>query len=458
MTRSLTRVLAALLAAAVLAPACSWPAPADRQEVSAIFANTNNLFVGSEVRVLGLAVGDVTAIEPAGDHVRVDMVVEGQPLPADVTAHLTPVSLIGERFVQLDPPYTGGAELADGAVIELDRTTVPTDVDEVLASFERFLEGLDPETLAELVDTLADTLAGQGEGVNELIEGTAGTVRVLSDATDDLTAVVAQLADLNETLATRDQQIGPLLADFRTVLQTLSEEKPQIIEGLDNLQRLTVELRPLLEDHTDPLVRDLEVLATTLSTVDRNLERVGALAHQARRLFAGFGGAFEYPEGRIPLQNQTEELTTIIEQRLMDRFAGVCVRLGIEDCANPAFFAPHLPALACEAPAAGDGGAAVADPTCAAELADLGEALAAALGSLPADAQHQLEAEARQRLEAERREDRQRTSDHPAEQAPTEAPPPAEPERRRLLPEPDPRLENDEDPPGFLRRLFGGAS
>lgn len=456
MMARLTRLGMALVAAALLASACSPSSGEDAREISAIFTNTNNLFVGSEVRVLGLQVGEVTRIVPTGDHVRVDMVVEGQPLPADARADLTPVSLIGERFVQFAPAYTGGPQLADGDVVGLDRTSVPTDVDEVLKSFEQFLAGLEPESLAELVDTLADTLAGQGEGLNQLIDGSADTIRILSDSSDDLTATVAQLADLNTALATRDQQIGPLLTNFRTVLQTLTEEKPQIIEGLGNLQRLTVELRPLVADHTDPLVADLEVLATTLSTVDRNLERVGALAHHGRRLFAGFGGAFEYPQARIPLQNQTEELEHAIEERLKDRFAGVCVRLGFAECADPEFFAAHLSAMACED----------ADPGCAAERAGFGEALAAAIGALPADAQLQLEEEARQRLEAEERaeEERRRQEDSRPDDGGAAGPPaPAGPDgpgdAADLLPAPDPRLEpGDDDEPGPLDRLFGGRS
>ncbi|HVM12763.1 MAG TPA: MCE family protein [Egibacteraceae bacterium] len=456
MTGRLLRLGAAVLAAALLASACSPGLGEGSREVSAIFANTNNLFVGSEVRVLGLQVGEVTDIVPSGDHVRVDMVVRGQPLPSSATADLTPVSLIGERFVQLDPPYTDGPELENGAVLGIDRTSVPTDVDEVLASFERFLTGLEPETLAELVDTLADTLAGQGEGLNQLIDGSADTIRVLSDSTDDLTAIVSELADLNTTLATRDQQIGPLLTNFRTVLQTVTEEKPHIVEGLGNLQRLTVELRPLLADHTDPLVGDLEVLATTLSTVDRNLERIGALAHQGRRLFGGWGGAFEYPEARIPLQNQTEELEHRIDDRLMNRLAGVCIRLGHPECADPAFFAAHLHALACDGE----------DPGCQAERAGFGQALAAAIGALPDDAQRQLEAEARERLEAEQRTEEQRRRDEQARAGQGDPPAPGgsqpgpdQRERRDLLPLPDPRLpSDDEDRPGPLRRLFGGAS
>lgn len=435
------RLLAGLLAAGLLATACAAGTGSDR-EVTAVFTGTNNLFVGSEVRVLGLRVGEVAAITPVGDHVSVELRVDAdRPLPAGVGAHLTPVSLIGERFVQLDPPYTGGPELPADATIGLERTSVPADVDEVLASLEHFLEGLDPHALAELVDTLATTIAGQGDGLNRLIEGGAQTVRVLSDASEDLTAIVAELADLNAMLATRDERIGPLLADFRTVLRTLNGEKAEIIEGLANLQRLTLELRPLLEDHTDPLVTDLEVLATTLSTVERNLERVGDLALQARRLFAGMGGAIEYPQARIPLQNQTGELTTMIEQRLAERFAGVCVRLDFAGCAQPEFFAPHIAAASCDGE----------EPACAQGRSRFGDALRAAVGALPSPVAEELDAQARAPagVASEGRPGAPAAGDDPA----------VEHERERpRLPNPDPRLEDDGDGgPGLLERLLGGG-
>lgn len=428
------RGIALLLVAALLASACN-ALSEEAQELTAVFPRTVNLFVGSQVRVLGVEVGQITDIVPDGDHVRVSMTVtDEQSLPADARAHLIPSSLVGERFVQLEPAYTGGPQLADGAVIGPERTTVPTDVDEVLLSFEAFLDGLDPHTLAELVDTLAATLAGQGRGLNELIEGAAGTVRVLSDASDDLTAIVAELADLNEALATRDEQIGPVMEDFSTVLRTLAAEKDEVIDGLDNLQRLTVELRPLLDEHGDPLVGDLEVLTTTLSTVERNLERIGALARNSRRLFFGFGEAFEYPQARLPLQNQTEELETIIGNRLADRLAGVCERLGFPDCADPDFFTPHLQALRCRDE----------DPVCADERARLGSALAQAVAALPAEAQEQLEAEARERVEG-RGEAEQ--DDRPDSPAPRSTPPPGpspDAASEPRLPAPDPRLQPDD--------------
>ena len=70
------------------------------RSISAVFPRASNVFVGSEVRVLGVQVGTITEIVPQGDTVRVAMEVsDEQPLPEDVGAALVPTSLLGERVI-----------------------------------------------------------------------------------------------------------------------------------------------------------------------------------------------------------------------------------------------------------------------------------------------------------------------------------------------------------------------
>jgi phospholipid/cholesterol/gamma-HCH transport system substrate-binding protein len=302
-------------------------------QITATFPRTANLFVGSEVRVLGLAVGEITGIQALGDRVEVTMQLDpDRDYPADVTVRLQPVSLLGERFAQLDPPYTGGPTLEDGASIPLARTAIPAEVDEVLRSFENFLSSLDAGALADLVDVLADTLEGNGQGLNDLVEGGATTVRVLADASVDLNALVDQLATLNETLATREERLGSTLVNTSTVLRNLQEDRDLLIGALTELTRATAELRPLVLEHDDPLVRDLDTLATALATVDRNLERLGDTFFGAQLLFNSAGRVIDYENARLPLDNEAQYLATFIQQRLEDRLVGLCLRLDLADC------------------------------------------------------------------------------------------------------------------------------
>jgi phospholipid/cholesterol/gamma-HCH transport system substrate-binding protein len=210
---------------------------------------------------------------------------------------------------------------------------------------------------------------------------------------------------------------------------------------------VVVELRPLLDEHTDPLVADLEVLATTLSTVERNLDRLGEMFRGSRNLFEAAGRAVEYDAGRIKLNNQTTLLGESIRTRTADRLAGLCLRLGITECGSRDFFEPILGTLLC-----------AEAPNCVQREAVLQDYLITALSAAPPEVLDLLVEEVRA---AEAEESAEPDEDGAAEPDEEVAPPPELPSVRQpgRLPLPDPRLQRtqEEESAGLLGRLFGGS-
>ena len=79
--------------------------------VTAYFDRTVSLYKGSEVRVMGVNIGTVTAVVPEGDRVRVSMEYDDEyKLPADAKAAIVTPTLTADRFVQIAPAYTGGPQ------------------------------------------------------------------------------------------------------------------------------------------------------------------------------------------------------------------------------------------------------------------------------------------------------------------------------------------------------------
>ena len=72
--------------------------------------------------MLGVPVGAVESVEPAGDVVTVKMYYDAKvDVPADAQAVIIAPSVVGDRFVQLTPAYEGGEKLKDGAVLDTER-------------------------------------------------------------------------------------------------------------------------------------------------------------------------------------------------------------------------------------------------------------------------------------------------------------------------------------------------
>ena len=81
--------------------AAAAPTPA---HVTAHFSRAVSIYKGSEVRVMGVHIGTVTAVVPEGDRVRVEMDYDAEyKLPADAKAAIVTPTLTADRFVQLAP-------------------------------------------------------------------------------------------------------------------------------------------------------------------------------------------------------------------------------------------------------------------------------------------------------------------------------------------------------------------
>ena len=98
------------------------------------------------MRVLGVPVGQVDTVTPSGTDVVVTMSYDADvKIPADAKAAIIAPSIVGDRFVQLTPVYTGGEVLADDATLDTDRTAVPLELDQIYTSLDDLTVALGPD-------------------------------------------------------------------------------------------------------------------------------------------------------------------------------------------------------------------------------------------------------------------------------------------------------------------------
>ena len=122
----------------------------EKNTYSAYFAEANGLFVGDEIRILGVAVGVVDEIEPQPAGSKVTFSVDKQySIPADARAAILSPSLVTSRAIQLVPVYSGGPKLSAGASIPLTRTAVPVEWDDFRKQLEKLTEALQPTSPGE---------------------------------------------------------------------------------------------------------------------------------------------------------------------------------------------------------------------------------------------------------------------------------------------------------------------
>ena len=144
-TSAITLVLS--LASGISMMVTPWWKQVTRNTYVAYFTNTNGIYTGDEIRILGVAVGTVERIDPQPNAAKVTFTVDSQySVPADVRAAILSPSLVTARAIQLVPAYSGGPKLADGATIPEDHTAVPVEWDDLRRQLEKLTDSLQPTT------------------------------------------------------------------------------------------------------------------------------------------------------------------------------------------------------------------------------------------------------------------------------------------------------------------------
>lgn len=303
-----TGAVAGLLAVCLLAAGCGLTGGGGGgYEVTAFFARGVALYEQGQVRVLGLPAGEVLEVSteeacPVDGGgtvpcVRVRMRLDDDvDLPAGVFATLIPQSLIGERYVQLTPSYTGeGDTLASldeaDRVIPLARTIIPVEPDEALAAVNEFLEALDPDGIGRLIENADEALDGNGENLNTAISSITDLVDTFAERDDELAAIVDNFDAFTQTLVTREGQIGEIIESFARTANLLAQERQQIQTLLSSLAQVSTDGFDLVAEHAVALRTDLATLGQLSQSLVANLDSVGQLLDAGPLLAEGLADA-----------------------------------------------------------------------------------------------------------------------------------------------------------------------
>lgn len=272
--RPTTALVAALAVLALVAVgSLVWP----RQEpvrVSADFVRAVGLFPGSDVRILGVKVGEVLEVEPRGDRVRVEFEFTPEhPVPATATAVVVAPSLVSDRYVQLLPAYTAGPRMRSGAHIPMERTAVPVELDRVSQSLDDLMVALGPQganedgALSRLLETSAANLDGNGQALHDTTRDLSRAVQTFSEGRGDLFSTVRNLNTFSETVAANDAQVRRLNQNLASVTTQLDAERDDLAAALANLAVALDEVTSFVQDNRAVLKDDVARLADVTGAV-----------------------------------------------------------------------------------------------------------------------------------------------------------------------------------------------
>ncbi|WP_341924076.1 MCE family protein [Nocardioides psychrotolerans] len=278
MTRSLPRLVTPVIVVVLLVAAVitfTQGGGEGTRTVTAHFPRAVSVYTGTDVRILGVNVGEVTAVVPEGESVRVEIEYDATyDVPADAKAVIVTPTLVADRFVQLTPAYTEGEVMADGADIALPDTAVPVELDRIYAALRDLTQTLGPNgvnadgTLDNLLEAGAEGLDGQGARANQMIRDLSEAATTFGEGSGDLFDTVTQLADFTSTLASNDKLVRAFIRRLAGVSSQLSAERGELQAALASVADAVGTVETFVRGNRKALVRNVERLSSIVRVIN----------------------------------------------------------------------------------------------------------------------------------------------------------------------------------------------
>jgi len=273
---------------------------------SAYFAEANGLFVGDEVRILGVAVGTVDKIEPQPASSKVTFSVDKEySVPADARAAILSPSLVTSRAIQLVPAYASGPKLSPGASIPLNRTAVPVEWDDFRRQLEKLTDALQPtspggvNSVGEFVNSAADNLRGQGDTARDTVIKLSQAISALGDHADDIFSTVRNLQLLVSALYSSSDLLASFnenLASVSTVLSNTPNEVANAVKGLD---QALADLRDFLSENREAMGVTFDRLSSITTALNDSRGDIKQILHVAPTVIQNFMNIYQPAQGAM---------------------------------------------------------------------------------------------------------------------------------------------------------------
>lgn len=238
-----------------------------RYAVTIELSDAAGLYPRANVTYRGTEVGRVESINLTNTGVTAVLSLKSDiPIPANLEAQVHSQTAIGEQYVAL-VPRAAAPPLKNGDVIARNRTSVPPDINAVIAATNRGLQAIPRENLKTVIDESYTAVGGLGPELSRLVNG---STQLAIDARDNLDSLVT------------------LIDQSRPVLDSQTETSDAVSAWASNLANITGQLKSQdralggLIDHisqaSDQAHQLIDRLQPSLPVVLANLVSVGQVA------------------------------------------------------------------------------------------------------------------------------------------------------------------------------------
>ncbi|MER6576218.1 MlaD family protein [Nonomuraea sp. NPDC001023] len=261
--------------------------------VSGVFVDSGGLRTGNDVRVAGVRVGKVTEVR--ADYARGNVVVtwkvdDGVRLGRSTRADIALSNLLGGRYVKLTGPVAAPYldQLPEARRrIPVDRTGVPTLVNDAVNDATRLVRRLDTDAVDDLLTELGRIDTSRRGRVSRLLKNIGDLSDTVSRSEPQLQRLLDNGTKIMDVLERKDRQLGRLIDAVQIMLNELRARRKELRTLLGDGSGLVRSTTRLIDEHERALIRILDDTSAVTSRLSGSGERLNSLLAWAGPTFSG---------------------------------------------------------------------------------------------------------------------------------------------------------------------------
>jgi phospholipid/cholesterol/gamma-HCH transport system substrate-binding protein len=228
--------------------------------VHASFPDSGGIFTNAEVTYRGVTVGQVGSLKLIKGGTEVDLNLDScsdPSIPADSTAKVADRSVVGEQYVDIEPPANTTSDQgpflkAGQSVGTMATNGIPTATQTLLVDLDRLFRSVPLDDLRTTIDELGKAFAGRGDDLGRLLDATdqfihaassssnvSATIQLINESTSVLQTQLDQREPLSiwtHNLNLLSQQLKTSDPDFRHLLNTGPSDITTVTDFVKNNQ------------------------------------------------------------------------------------------------------------------------------------------------------------------------------------------------------------------------------
>lgn len=220
---------------------------------------------GSDVKMRDVVVGRVSSVDVVGG--RASIAVDLQPgqassIPDNVVTTIDTTTLFGRKFVSIATPEApSGTSVRAGTVLESQ--SVPTEINDLLASLVSVLRVVEPQKVNASLNALATSLHGRGEKLGDMLVELDAYVQRFNGSLPTLQRDLSAGTQVADMLADASPDLIESIGNLTTTGNTVTEKQPQLAAFLLSFTEFGNRGESFANAAGTPLVESMDSLTST---------------------------------------------------------------------------------------------------------------------------------------------------------------------------------------------------